>query len=145
MTRVAEHVEQDLIKTVFFRDGVHHKLTIAESMTLSSVKNAMRLGAKYIISITSSGFNARFISRHKPTTPVLVLTPNKVTYQQILLSWGCYPILIEEHKSIKDTSILIRDVLTKEKLAKKGDRVVISTSVPFGEIHEPNLMFVETI
>lgn len=145
MTRVAEHVEQDLVKEVFYKDGVKHKLTIAESMTLSAVKNAMRLSAKYIISITSSGFNARFISRHKPTTPVLVLTPNKVTYQQVLLSWGCYPILIQEHKSIKDTSILIRDVLTKEKLAKKGDRVVISTSVPFGEIHEPNLMFVETI
>ena len=145
MTRVAEHVEQDLIKEVFYKDGVHHKLTIAESMTLSAVKNAMRLDAKYIISITSSGFNARFISRHKPTKPVIVLTTNKVTYQQLLLSWGCYPILIEEHKSIKDTSVLIRDVLTREKLAKKGDRVVISTSMPFGEIHEPNLMFVETI
>ena len=145
MTRVAEHVEQDLIKEVFYKDGVKHKISIAESMTLSAVKNAMRLDAKYLVSITSSGYNARFISRHKPTTPVLVLTPNKVTYQQILLSWGCYPVLIEEHKSIKDTSVLIRDVLIKEKLAKKGDRVVVSTSMPFGEIHEPNLMFTETI
>lgn len=145
MTRVAEHVEQDLIKEMFYKDGVREKLSIAESTTLSAVKNAMRLDAKYIISITSSGFNARFISRHKPTTPVIVLTPNKVTFQQIQLSWGCFPILIDEHKSIKDTSELIRDVLTKEKLAKKGDRVVISTSVPFGEIHEPNLMYVETI
>jgi pyruvate kinase len=145
MTRVAEHVEKDLVKEEFFKDGVHHKLTIAESMTLSVVKNAMRLDAKYIISITSSGFNARFISRHKPTKPVLVMTPNKVTFQQLQLSWGCYPILIEEHKSIKDTSVLIRDILTKEKLAKKGDKVVVSTSMPFGEIHEPNLMFVETI
>lgn len=145
MTRVAEHVEQDLIKEVFYKDGVRHQLTIAESMTLSAVKNAMRLDAKYIISITTSGFNARFISRHKPTKPVIVLTSNPVTYQQLLLSWGCYPILIEEHKSIKDTSELIREVLTKEKLAKKGDRIVVSTSMPFGEIHEPNLMFVETI
>jgi len=53
--------------------------------------------------------------------------------------------LIKEHKSIKDTSALIREVLVKEKIAKKGDKVLVSTSMPFGEIHEPNLMFVETI
>jgi pyruvate kinase len=145
MTRVAEHVEKDLIKGVFYKDEVHHKLSIAESMTLSAVKNSMRLDAKYIISITSSGFNARFISRHKPLKPVIVLTPNKVTFQQLQLSWGCHPVLIETPKSLKDTSMLIRDLLMKEKLAKKGDRVVISTSMPFGEIHEPNLIFVETI
>jgi pyruvate kinase len=145
MTRVAEHVEQDFAKQVFFKDGVHHKLSISESMTLSAVKNAMRLDAKYIVSITTSGYNARFISRHKPTKPVIVLTANKVTFQQLQLSWGCYPILIEDAKTLNDTSVLIREVLTKEKLAKKGDRVVISTSLPFGQIHEPNLIFVETI
>ncbi len=145
MTRVAEHVERDLIKQVYYKDGVHHKISIAESMTLSAVKNAIRLDAKYIISITSSGYNARYISRHKPTRPVIVLTPNKVTFQQLQLSWGCYPILIQEHKSLRDTSVLIRDVLIKEKLAKKGDRVVVSASLPFGEIHEPNIIYVETL
>ncbi len=145
MTRVAEHVEEDFVKEVFFRDHVKEKTTVADAMTLSAVKNAMKLDAKYIISITSSGYNARVLSRHKPTTPVIVLTPNEITFQQLQLSWGCHPILIKEHKSIKDTSVLIRDVLTKEKLAKKGDRVLVSTSMPFGETHEPNLMFVETL
>jgi pyruvate kinase len=145
MTRVAEHVEEDLVKEVFFKDGVKEKLTIAESMTLSAVKNAMRLDTKYIVSITESGFNARFMSRHKPTKPVIVLTPNKTTFQQIILSWGCYPVLIKEYTSIKETSELIREVLVKDKLAKKGDKVVVSTSMPFGEIHEPNLMFIETL
>jgi pyruvate kinase len=145
MTRVAEHVEEDLVKEVFFNDSARTKTQVADAMTLSAVKTAMQVGAKYIISITNSGYNARVISRHKPTTPVIVLTPNEVTFQQLQLNWGCNPILIKEHKSIKDTSVLIRDVLTKDKLAKKGDKVVVSTSMPFGEVHEPNLMFIETI
>jgi pyruvate kinase len=145
MTRVAEHVEEDFIKQVFFKDHVSEKTSIADAMTLATVKNAMKLDAKFIISITKTGYNARVLSRHKPTTPVIVLTPSKTTFQQLQLSWGCYPILINEYKSIKDASILIRDVLVKEKFAKKGDRVVVSTSMPFGETHEPNLMFVETI
>ncbi len=145
MTRVAEHVEEDFIKEVFYKDSVKEKLSISESITLSAVKNAMRLDVKYLVSVTYSGFNARFMSRHKPTKPVIVLTPRKKTFQQLQLSWGCYPVLIEEHKSIKDTSVLIREMFLKEKVAKKGDKVVICTSVPFGEIHEPNLLFVETI
>jgi pyruvate kinase len=96
----------------------------------------MKLDAKFIISITKTGYNARVLSRHKPTTPVIVLTPSKTTFQQLQLSWGCYPILINEYKSIKDASILIREVLVKEKFAKKGDKVVVSTSMPFGETHE---------
>ena len=145
MTRVAEHTEQDLIKEIFYKDGVKEKLTIAESVTLSAVKNSMRLDVKYLISLTYSGFNARFMSRHKPSTPIIVLTPRKKTFQQLLLSWGCYPVMIEEHKSIKETGELVRTMFLKEKAAKKGDKVLICTSVPFGEIHEPNLMFVETI
>ncbi len=145
MTRVAEHTEKDLLKEVFYKDGVKERLTIAESVTLSAVKNSMRLDVKYLISLTYSGFNARFMSRHKPTTPIIVLTPRKKTFQQLQLSWGCYPIMIEEHKSIKDTGEMIRAMFLKEKLAKKGDKVLICTSVPFGEIHEPNLMYVETI
>jgi pyruvate kinase len=145
MTRVAEHTEKDLLKEVFYKDGVKEKLAISESVTLSAVKNAIRLDAKYLVSLTYSGFNARFMSRHKPTTPIIVLTPKKKTFQQLQLSWGCYPILIEENKSIRDTSELIREMFLKEKLAQKGDRILICTSLPFGEVHEPNLMFVETI
>jgi len=145
MTRVAEHVEHDLVKEVFYKDSARHKMSVADAMTLGAVKTAMQVEATCIVSITNSGYNARVLSRHKPTTPVIVLTPNEVTFQQIQLSWGCHPVMIKEHKSIKDTSALIREVLVKEKIAKKGDQVLVSTSMPFGEIHEPNLMFVETI
>lgn len=145
MTRVAEHVEQDFIKEMFHNDHPRAKAQVADAMTLAAVKAAMQVEAKFIVSITGSGYNARVLSRHKPSTPIIVLTPNEVTFQQLQLSWGCNPVLIKEHKSIKDTSVLIRDVLTKEKLAKKGDTVLVSTSMPFGEVHQPNLMFVETL
>lgn len=145
MSRVAKHTEKDFVKEVYFRDGVREKGSIGDSVTVSAVKNAIRIDAKYIISLTHSGFNARTMSRHKPTQPIIVLTPKKSTYQRIQLSWGCYPVMIEEYKGIKDTGELVRKMLLKDKLVKKGDRVVICTSMPFAEIHEPNLMLVETI
>lgn len=145
MTRVAEHVEHDLIKEIFYQDNPRHKTSITDAMTLGAVKTAMKIDAKYIVSITKSGYNARVLSRHRPTTQIIVLTPNVVTYQQIQLSFGCYPVLIKEHTSLKDTGELIRSVLTTERLAKKGDRILVSTSMPFGETHEPNLLFIENI
>lgn len=145
MSRVAKETERNFLKEVFFRDGVKEQIPVGDSVTVSAVKNALRTGAKYIISITHSGFNARTMSRHKPTQPIIVLTPRKSTFQKMQLSWGCYPVMIKEHKSIKDTGELVRQMLLKDKLVKKGDRVVICTSMPFAEVHEPNLMLVETI
>lgn len=145
MSRVAKHTEKDFIKEIYYKDGVKEKGSIGDSVTVSAVKNAIRIDAKYIISITYSGYNARVMSRHKPTQPIIVLTPKQNTYQKMQLSWGCYPIMIKEHKSIKETGELVREMLLNNKLAQKGDKVVICTSMPFAEIHEPNLMLVETI
>jgi len=145
MSRVAVHTETECMKERYYENDKTHPMKIGDSVTVSSVKNAARIGAKLIVSITHSGLNARVMSRHKPTQPILVFTPRIQTYQQTQLSWGCYPVLIDEHKGVRDSSELVREFLLKNKMAKKGDKVIICTSLPFGEIHEPNLMLVETI
>lgn len=145
MTRVAEHTEKDYLKEFYYKDGIDKQISVGDSVTVSAVKNAIRTNCKYIVSITHSGYNARIMARHKPSQPLIVFTPKKNTFQQIQLSWGCSPVLIDEHKGIRDSSELVRNYLLKNKLAKKGDKIVICTSLPFGEIHEPNLMLVETL
>jgi pyruvate kinase len=145
MTRVAERTEENFVREVFYQDGIDYLMGTGDSVTVSAVKNAIRLDAKYIVTITYSGYNARAMSRHKPTQPILVMTPKQKTFNQIQLSWGCHPIEVKEFKSFGDAMKEIRKYLLTNKLAKTGDKVVICTSMPFGEFHEPNAMVVETL
>ena len=118
---------------------------VAESVTLSAVRTAERVGAKFIVSITNRGTSAFLASRHKPRQPILVFTPNQKTFNQSLLSYGCHPVHLKWSNNFTEALDTIRDYCLKNKLAKKSDRVVISSGMPFGEKIETSMMLVETL
>lgn len=145
MTRVARKIEDSFETTRVLDDDRSEVSSIGDSITTSAVKTADSIDAKYIISLSYSGHNARTISRHKPEQPIIVMTPKDKTFQKIQLSYGCYPVKVPKFERILNIRKFIRKYLLKEKLAKKGDKIVIVSSLPFGEKHEPNILLVENI
>jgi pyruvate kinase len=148
MTKVALDVEANLVKERFFNTLDHKRstpLSVGESVTSSAVRTADRIGAKYLISFTESGYSARMLSRYKPEQRIFVFTPNAVTFRQSILSWGTTPVLVERTTDFAVVMKIVREHLLKAKLAKKGDKVVISSGVPFGKAVETSMLLVETI
>lgn len=148
MARVALEVEGDMLKERFFSTSEVHPsspLGIGESVTGSAVRTADRVGAKYLVSFTNSGQSARMLSRYKPEQRIFVFTPNEVTLRQTLLSWGTKTVLVEKTTDFSEVLDMVRDYFLKQKLAKRGDRVVISTCQPFGKGLETNMLLVETL
>ena len=146
MTRVAQNMEGTMNSHPFLEEVLKSPVqNIRESVTASVVKTAERVGAKYIIGLTSGGRNARFISRYKPNQIILAVTPNDFTYHQSVLSYGVYPVKIEKFNHFRDVLDVIRKYLLKNKLAVKGDKVVIASGMPFGKVIETNMMVVETL
>ena len=148
MSRVALEVESGMLKERFFSTEELHPtspLGVGESVTGSAVRTADRVGAKYLVSFTNSGQSARMLSRYKPAQPLYVFTPNEVTYRQSMLSWGTRPLLVKKTTDFGEVLDIVRDYFLKQKLAKKGDRVVISTCQPFGKGLETNMLLVEII
>ncbi|HEU0081150.1 MAG TPA: pyruvate kinase [Candidatus Paceibacterota bacterium] len=145
MTRVAQQVEGTLIREQLLQTVPGMVYTSGESVTASTVKNADRVGAKFLVSFTESGRSARHISRHKPAQPILVFTPNEVTYRQSILSWGTVPVLVKRTTDFNEVAQIVRDYFLKSKLAKKGDKVVMASALPFGKNTETNLVLVEKL
>ncbi len=148
MAKVAVEVENGLIQERFFNTLDHKRsapLSIGESVTSSAVRTADRIGAKYLISFTESGYSARMLSRYKPEQPIFVFTPNEVTFRQSILSWGTTPVLVKRTTDFAVVMQTVREHLLKAKLAKKGDKVVISSGVPFGKAVETSMLLVETL
>ncbi len=145
MTRIALRVENDHLHRQLLGADRHNHLGTGESICASAVKTSDKVDAKYIVALTEYGYGARMTSRHRGPKPILVVTPNVTTYQQANLLFGCYPVLINKFKSLDEALKHIKPVLVKQKLAKKGDKVVVVSGIPFGKVNESNLLVVETL
>lgn len=144
MTRVARRVEKDLLHSQFLTNETGPK-GVGESVTASAVRTADRVGAKYIVSLTYSGYSARMLSRYKPSQSIYVFTPNENTFSKAALSFGCQPVTIEK---VTDFNVVLKDIrnfFLKNKLASKGDKVVIAAGMPFGKVIETNMLLVEIL
>ena len=72
------------------------KQEIAASVAHAACILAQHLGAKAVVTTTHSGFTAKQVSRFKPRTQLLALSPDRATVLRLALYWGCIPILVED-------------------------------------------------
>lgn len=118
---------------------------IADAVTNEVVDIANSVSAKAIVALTESGFTARMISRYKPLQPLLAFTPNEKTHNQLLLSFGTTPVLIEKFSMLNEVIKTIKTHCLKNKVGAKGDKIVIAAGAPFGKNIATNMILVETL
>jgi len=133
MHSIASRTEQSL------QEGSRHywsypagSLSITESVAEAVCKIAYEIGAKAILCNTSSGSAARLVSKYRPTTPIIALTTEKNTYQQLALSWGVEPYLIPSVSNTEQMLAQVINTVSQKGLAENGDKVVITSGIPFG-------------
>lgn len=146
MRTIAREEEKNYAERAIVRVGKNGETKISDSITSSVVKTAHDVGAKIIVALTDSGFTARMISRHKPNPMILALSPNQKTSQKLSLSFGCMSVTVPRYETLNDVQKIVRDYCLKEKLVKKGDKVVIAAGVPFNTKGlSTNMLVVQTI
>ena len=149
MARVALKVENDpsYIKTE--KAKRHMKglaMGVVDAVTSEAVDVADRIGAKCVVALTNSGFTAAMVARYKPVQPLIAFTPDETISRQLLLSYGCFPTINTNSTTFDHAMDEVRKFVVKQKLAKKGDKVVVVAGAPFNtKCVETNLMMVETV
>jgi len=53
---------------------------------------ASHLSAGAIISLTTSGFTSRLISKHRPDCPILAITESSLCARRLCMNWGVIPV-----------------------------------------------------
>jgi pyruvate kinase len=146
MARVAIEVEHDHCERFDIETKVNGGMDIVNSITSSVVKTAHDVDAKLIFALTETGFSARMVSRHKPASLIMALSPNEKTCKKLSLSFGCYPVCIKRFVTLSDAFDFVRAFCLKNKLAKKGDKVVVVAGTPFNKKGvKTNMLLVEVI
>ena len=144
MSKIAIRTEQEILyKNVL--TGEKCKRQRINALTRSVVQTALDIDAKYIVVLTESGLTARKISEFRPRQIILALTPNVVTARQLNISYGCYPYNVDSFDTVENVIKKVKNFLKKNRLAKKGEKIVITAGIPFGKEGTANMMIIQEL
>lgn len=146
ISKVAKEVENDPFFITHRTNWDFPPQNVYDAVSQSIVNSAASVKAKVITAFTESGYTSRMIARYKPRIPILVLTPDKVTFNQALLIYGCRPVLIRKVKNLTQGRKTAKRVLreyAKQMGLKSGDLFVIGAGIPFGQPGATNMMIVD--
>lgn len=145
ISKVAREVESD---PFFISHQVDWDFTpnhIYDAISQSIVKTAVSIHAKVIVAFSESGYTGRMVARYRPRVSILVLTPNKATFNQALIIYGCVPVMIKKVKNLIEAQKIAKKILLECGLAKAGDSFVLGAGIPFGAPGATNMMLVEKL
>lgn len=124
MADVIRHTEETPLDDVIAKqEGSGQPISLA--MGAAAVELARKIGAASFLITTQSGYTARAVSRLRPTIPMYAATPSKRTVQQLLLSWGIQPLLLERSTTPEEMVKEAIEQLQKEDRVHKGDMIVV--------------------
>jgi pyruvate kinase len=147
MSRIIAEVEQHPPSRQF-QDSHEPPLGIVTTevaIAAATVAAVKMLGAPLVVVVTKSGFSARIVSSHRPPVPILALTDNERTRNQLALVWGVIPYISESRPTYTEMAEVGKVVVRELGLAAAGDRVIFTAGHPFGIPGTTNLLKVEVV
>ena len=95
--------------------------------------------------IIHKGGVARLISEYRPEANIVALTSSDSTYRRLALIWGVTPAHIQSAATTDELIDRVEAVLSARNLARTGENVVITMSVPVGSGQSTNLLKVHSM
>lgn len=119
--------------------------TVTDAIAISACQIAASLSARAIITVTSSGYTARMISRYRPNAPIIATTPEDKTLRRLAVVWGVYPLFIPYYEDTDEMLSKSIEVAREAGFVKEGDVVVLTGGVPIKVSGTTNLLKVHMI
>ncbi len=145
MARIAHVIEAHVQFREIHRESDDGKPNITDAIGSTTCQLGIQLGARILLTATSSGFTAQMISRHRPPTPIFAVTWNEETRRRLALVWGVESAIIPPSA---DAETMIGEGLNaalQANVVKPGDRVVVTAGVPVGVAGRTNMVQVRTV
>lgn len=127
MVKIANRVEPEIDYWKRFRNNENIDLSnIENKIAYSTCVTAMNMNADAIVCYTNSGDSARRLAGLGAECPILAITDNRRTFNQLAIVWNVTPVYIESKSSIDE---MVEDGIQKLKekeILEKGDLIVVS-------------------
>jgi pyruvate kinase len=104
--------------------------TFSEAVARAATDAAQSVKARYIIAFTQSGSTAKLISMLRPDAEIIAFSPSRHVLNRMALYWGVLARRIRKLKSMEAQFREVERELLSEKLARRGDIIVITAGIP---------------
>jgi pyruvate kinase len=166
MAKIAERIEGEeedfrpVFKLTKFKKNnsfSHHNSRDNSNIALKSISSipnaiaeavsqiAQQLNSAAIMTLTKTGATARNVSKFRPKTPILAITPHVDVARQLQLVWGANPLLVLELASTSQTFQAAINIAQEKDLLEDGDLVVMTAGTLQGVPGSTDLIKVELV
>lgn len=131
MAHIVEDSESHLDYSYYRQRRItrENEQNISNAVCYSSVATAHNLKAKAIVAPSISGFTTRMLSKWRPNTMIIGLSPSMAAVRQMQIYWGVKPFHARRADS---TDVLIAsslELLKEKEIIENGDVVVATAGV----------------
>ncbi len=145
MARIAERMEREAAENANASKQRDTRRSIPNAISQAVGQISEQLGAAAIMSLTQTGATARNVSKFRPQTPILAVTPHVNVARQLQMVWGVKPLLVLELPSAGQTFQAAINVALENKLVMEGDLVVMTAGALQGVSGSTDLIKVEVV
>jgi len=151
MAKIAQRIEQErsiwaLPQTESDVDAAGiRKRSIPNAISQAVGNIAEQLGAAAIMTLTKTGSTARNVSKFRPKTPILAVTPHVDVARRLQLVWGVKPLLVLDLASTDQTFQAALGIAQEQALVAEGDLVVMTAGTLQGVPGSTDLIKVELV
>ena len=143
MARIIVKTEMDMMDRI--RPMRTQPKTKGGAITKAAVEVGKIIDAKFLIAFTKSGDSARRMSRLRSPIPILALTPDVSTYNQLALSWGIESMIMPMVNHTDEMVKQVDTLLVESGRGVVGENVMIVAGSPPGIPGSTNAMRVHRI
>ncbi|MBE9015398.1 pyruvate kinase [Chroococcidiopsidales cyanobacterium LEGE 13417] len=145
MAKIAVRIEQEqaLASPPAHIKDARRSIPNAISQAVGQI--AEQLEASAIMTMTKTGSTARNVSKFRPQTPILAVTPHVDIARQLQMVWGVKPLLVLDLASTGQTFQSALNVALEKNLLTEGDLVVMTAGTLQGVSGSTDLIKVEVV
>ena len=141
MATIACRIEQE--QKIHNHKRTKRSITHAISAAVGQI--AAQLDAAAIMTLTKTGATARNVSKFRPQTPILAITPHVYVARRLQLVWGVRPLLMLDLSSAAQTFQAAINVAQEKNWLSAGDLVVMTAGTLQGVSGSTDLIKVELV
>lgn len=116
-----------------------------DAISYDACQTAHQLDATMIVAFTESGSTAGMVSKYRPKSPIIALTPSERVRRRLTLRWGVTPVTVPRIESVEDLFALGEEHALSAPDVAPGSIVVLVAGLPIGVPGGTNLLRVLTI
>lgn len=119
--------------------------TVSDAISCAIRRISNVLPVAVLVNYSESGTSSLRAARERPTVPILNLTPNLQAARRLTVAWGVHSVVNDRLRQVDEVCSTALEIAQAQGMAERGDTLLITAGVPFGQPGSTNSLRIETL